>query len=343
MNSQWKSFLESQSAQISADGEVSFVCDDPFPPCALFDLSHLGLIRVSGEDARDFLQGQFTNDIREVTPQHSQLSAYCSPKGRMLANFRIFLHQDDYILQMPRDTHAVVLKRLPMFVLIAKAKVTDASDELVSIGLAGDCAEALLRKQVENVPAQPGEVTRQGELTLIRVPGEPARFQVCGTAEGISTLWQELAKEAQPANRDYWSLLDIRAGIPTVRQQTVEAFVPQMTNMQQIDGVSFTKGCYTGQEVVARMKYLGKLKRRMYLASVDSDTRPQPGDELFAPGSASGQGAGKVVNASPSPKGGFELLVVAEIKSFEENNLHLQGDSGPKLTPSTLPYGFEEA
>jgi len=343
MNNQWKSFLESQSAQISADGEVSFVCDNPYPSCALFDLSHLGLIRVSGEDAQDFLQGQFTNDIREVTRQHSQLSAYCSPKGRMLANFRIFLHQGDYYLQMPRDTQAAVLKRLPMFVLIAKAQVTDASDDLVSIGLAGDCAEPLLRQQIETIPAEAGDVTQHGELTLIRIPGEPARFQICGSAEAVSALWEQLAKEAQPANRDYWSLLDIRAGIPTIQQQTVEAFVPQMTNMHQIDGVSFTKGCYTGQEVVARMKYLGKLKRRMYRASVDSDTRPQPGDELFAPGSASGQGAGKVVNASPSPEGGFELLVVAEIKSFEEDNLHLQGDSGPKLTPRTLPYGFEEA
>jgi hypothetical protein len=115
-----------------------------------------------------------------------------------------------------------------------------------------------------------------------------------------------------------------------------------MTNMQQIDGVSFTKGCYTGQEVVARMKYLGKLKRRMYLASVDTDTRPVPGDELFAPGSASGQGAGKVVDARPAPGGGFDLLAVTEIKNFEADNLHLQGDTGPKLKLGALPYDFDE-
>lgn len=343
MNSQWKSFLESQSAQISADNEVSFICDDPYPPCALFDFSHQGLIRVSGEDAQSFLQGQFTNDTREVTESHSQLSAYCSPKGRMLANFRIFLHQGDYFLQMPRDTHETVLKRLPMFVLMSKAKVTDASDEVICIGLAGDCAGSLLQQKLSAIPDVPGAVVQHGEITLIRVPGEPARFEICGTVDAVTALWGELAKEAQPANRDYWSLLDIRAGIPTIYRQTADAFVPQMTNMQQIDGVSFTKGCYTGQEVVARMKYLGKLKRRMYLASVDSATRPRPGDELFAPGSDSAQGAGKVVDASPSPNGGYELLVVAEIKSFEEHSLHLQDDSGPKLIPCTLPYGFEEA
>ena len=343
MNSQWKHFLESQSAQVSAENEVSFVCDDPFPACALFDLSHLGLIRVSGEDAQSFLQGQFTNDTSEVTEHHSQLSAYCSPKGRMLANFRIFLHQGDYFLQMPRDTHETILKRLPMFVLMSKVKVTDASDEIVSIGVAGECAESLLQQQFTAIPGKPGEVAQQRALTLIRIPGEPARFQVSGTADAVSALWSQLSKEAQPGNRDYWSLLDIRAGIPTIYRETADAFVPQMTNMQQIDGVSFTKGCYTGQEVVARMKYLGKLKRRMYLASIDTDSRPMPGDELFAPGSDSGQGAGKVVDARPSPGGGFELLAVAEIKSFEENNLRLQGDNGPKLTPGSLPYGFDEA
>lgn len=343
MNSQWKHFLETQSAHISPDGAVSFISDNPFPPCALFDLSHLGLIRVAGEDAQSFLQGQFTNDTREVTERHSQLSAYCSPKGRMLANFRIFQHQGDYLLQMPRDTFDTVLKRLPMFVLMSKVKVSDASDEVVSIGLAGQCAESLLKQQFTAVPAKSGEVAPQGDMTLIRLPGEPARFQIIGTPKAVSALWSELAKEALPSNRDYWSLLDIRAGIPTIYRETADAFVPQMTNMEQIDGVSFTKGCYTGQEVVARMKYLGKLKRRMYLASVDTDSQPQPGDELFAPGSESGQGAGKVVDARPSPDGGFELLAVTEIKNFEQDNLHLRDDNGPKLKLGTLPYGFDEA
>ncbi|WP_428607807.1 YgfZ/GcvT domain-containing protein [Sedimenticola sp.] len=342
MNSQWKSFLESQSAQVSSDNEVRFISEAPFPPCALFDLSHLGLIRVSGEDAQSFLQGQFTNDTREVTDRWSQLSAYCSPKGRMLANFRIFQHQGDYFLQMPKETHAAVLKRLPMFVLMSKATVTDASEEIVAIGLAGDCAEALLQKHFSSLPGKPGAVVQHDAITLIRLPGVPARYQLIGAVETVSTLWSELSTTAQPANRDYWSLLDIRAGIPTIYQATSDAFVPQMTNMQQVDGVSFTKGCYTGQEVVARMKYLGKLKRRMYLASVDTDTQPMPGDELFAPGSESGQGAGRVVEASPSPKGGYELLIVTEIKNFEADNLHLQGDNGPKLKPGSLPYGFDE-
>ncbi|MCW8945341.1 MAG: folate-binding protein YgfZ [Sedimenticola sp.] len=342
MNNQWKSFLESQSALITENGDVRFTYDDPFPACALFDLSHLGLIRVSGEDAQSFLQGQFTNDTRDVTENHSQLSAYCSPKGRMLANFRLFMHQSDYILQMPLSTHSKVLKRLPMFVLMTKAQVTDATDELTTMGIAGACAESLLQNHFASIPDQPGAAVQQAEMTLIRLPGTLARFQITGSPDAIIALWKQLAEKATPANSDYWSLLDIRAGIPTIYEETEDAFVPQMTNMQAVDGVSFTKGCYTGQEVVARMKYLGKLKRRMYLASVNTDTPPRPGDELFAPGSASGQGAGRIVDARPSPSGGYELLAVAEIKSFEAGNLHLIDDQGPKLQPGKLPYTFEE-
>lgn len=342
MNSQWKSFLESQSALITDEGTVQFNSDDQFPACALFDLSQLGLIRVSGEEAQSFLQGQFTNDTRDVTESSSQLSSYCSPKGRMLANFRLFMRQGDFFLQMPLDIHHKIMKRLPMFILMSKAKVSDASDELVAIGVAGDCAKSLLQKHFATIPEQPGAVTQQADTTLIKIPGAPDRFQVIGSPEAMATLWSQLSAQATPASSDYWSLLDIRAGIPTILQETEDSFVPQMTNMQIVDGVSFTKGCYTGQEVVARMKYLGKLKRRMYLASVDSDTPPRPGDELFAPGSDSGQGAGRVVDARPSPNGGFELLAVAEIKSFEEDNLHLQSEQGPKLRPGKLPYTFDE-
>lgn len=343
MNNQWKQFLETQGANVSEDAGASFSNPEAFPPCALFDLSHLGLIRVSGEDAQSFLQGQFTNDTREVSSTRSQLSAYCSPKGRMMANFRLFMHNGDYLLQMPLETHVTVIKRLPMFVLMSKATVSDASDELVSIGVAGDCAASLLQQHFSSLPGKTGEAVEENGSSLIRVAGEPARFQLTGQPDSIIKLWQQLAAEATPASRDYWRLLDIRAGIPTIYQATSDAFVPQMTNMQQIDGVSFTKGCYTGQEVVARMKYLGKLKRRMYRASVDCEQRPQPGDELFAPDSQSGQGAGKVVDASPSPAGGYELLAVTEIRSFEEGDLHLLGVDGPKLTAESLPYALEEA
>lgn len=342
MNSQWRAFLESQSASIGEQEEVRFDDGGKLPGCALFDLSHLRLVQVSGEDARDFLQGQFSNDTRNLDDERSQMSSYCSPKGRMLACFRIFMRDGDFFLQMPADSHATVMKRLPMFVLMSRVSVQDASDSLVRIGLAGDCADSLLGGQFGRLPANAGETAQQGDLTLIRHPGETPRYEIVGPADAMTGLWSKLAAEATSASQELWSLLDIRAGIPAVFAETGEAFVPQMTNLQLIDGVSFTKGCYTGQEVVARMKYLGKLKRRMYLARVDSETGPKPGDDIFSDGSESGQGAGKVVAASPSPDGGHELLAVTEISAFERDDVHLGDADGPKLTFQPLPYPFEE-
>ncbi|OOZ37094.1 YgfZ/GcvT domain-containing protein [Solemya velesiana gill symbiont] len=342
MNSEWKTFLESQSGQIDDNGGVNFQTTESQPACALFDLSHLGLVSVSGEDAEAFLQGQVTNNVQEVTESHSQMSSYCTPKGRMMANFRVIRHNRAYLLQMPLETMDAVTKRLPMFILMSKVEVKDASDELVSMGVAGDCALDLLSKRFSQLPENFGDALSEQEITMVCLPGESPRFELIGSAENMISLWSELAAGgAVAANRERWSLMDIRAGIPTVLKPTIEAFVPQMTNMQLIDGVSFTKGCYTGQEVVARMKYLGKLKRRMYLAQGDSEQPPAPGDELFSSISQSGQGAGRIVDAQPSPDGGYELLAVAEIASIEADDLHLSAADGPKLTFRELPYDFE--
>jgi folate-binding protein YgfZ len=174
------------------------------------------------------------------------------------------------------------------------------------------------------------------------MPGNPLRFEILGPVTSVSDLWKRLADGgAVPANTDRWNLLDIRAGIPTVYAATVEAFVPQMTNMQLVEGVSFTKGCYTGQEVVARMQYLGKLKRRMYRAEVATDRCPHPGDELFSGASESGQGTGKVVAAAPIGDGRCELLAVVEISAVEQGNVRL-GEAGPELEFRELPYAFPE-
>ena len=342
MNSSWKTFLETQPGGVQASSRTGTAKNAPDIECGLLDLSHLGLIRVSGEDAEHFLQGQLSNDVREVSNSHFQMSSYCTPKGRMLANFLVLRYAGDYLLQMPLELLPSVLKRLSMFVLLSKVQVTDASDQLVPIGVAGDCAFERLEAHVTGIPRAPGDAAESGAITLLRLAGERPRFEIIGEAEAIIGLWPKIAENARIGDADWWSLLDIRAGIPTIRRSTVEAFVPQMINMQLIDGVSFTKGCYTGQEVVARMKYLGKLKRRMYLAHADTDTRPLPGDEIFSAGSQSQQGAGKVVNACMSPAGGYDLLAVLEVASADEGDLHLQQIEGPRLELRELPYSLQE-
>lgn len=309
-----------------------------FPACAICDLSHFGLIKISGPDKRAFLQGQLTNDINAVSEELAQLSSYCSPKGRMLGSFWIFQRGDDLFLQLPQSRLPAILKRLQMFVLRSQVELEDVSNSLARFGLNGDCAEILLPYVPENEKA-----SHTGDsVTVIRIPGETPRYELIGPPETMTALWKNASVRAKRVNRDYWALMDIRAGIPNVYDETVEAFVPQMANLQLLDGVSFTKGCYTGQEVVARMQYLGKLKRRMYRAHIDTEERPAPGTELFSPSSESGQGAGRIVDAAPAPDGGFEVLAVLQISSAEAGDLHLQSADGPTLTLMDLPYPFAD-
>jgi hypothetical protein len=326
MNENWRAFLASRPP---ATG---------FPPAAVCDLSHLGLIRARGEDAAAFLQGQLTNDTRLLGPERAQLTATCSPKGRMLATLLAFVRDGDLYLQLPAERLEGVLKRLRLFVLRAKVTLGDASDELARLGLAGDFAADVVGGAL---PPQPFGVAQRHGLTLVRLPGDPLRVEAIGPVDEVTALWREAeAAGAAVAGADWWALLDIRAGVPTVLDATVEAFVPQMANLQLVDGVSFTKGCYTGQEVVARMQYLGKLKRRMRYARVASPARP--GDELWAPGSESGQGAGKVVDARPSPGGGSELLAVVETASAAAGGVRLGGPDGPVLEFGPLPYALPD-
>lgn len=342
MNNRWEAFLDGLR---EPGNRVSPAMDRVAPDnkaSVLVNLSPLKLILVSGEDAEKFLQGQITNDIRNVSENRFQIAGHCTPKGRMLANFVVFRRQQSYLLQMPADTHQMLLKRLPMYILMSKVKIEDASDELCRFGFAGDSAPERLREQLDSIPGDPWESVQTGGISLLRHPGTVPRFELVGEYGPMTDLWRELSAKAIPGDLGYWSLLDIRAGIGVIVGATSEAFVPQMTNMHLLNGISFTKGCYTGQEVVARMKYLGKLKRRMYLARVDSNTTPKPGDEVYAKGSQSGQGAGKIVDAQPSPEGGYELLSVLEIASFESDDVHLCDSNGPRLMFQQLPYSFEQ-
>lgn len=328
----WQAFLATQNFD-----------DGPIGDCAIADLSHLGLIRVTGDDRRTFLQGQLTNDINKVDAGHSQLSSYCSPKGRMLASFRIFERDGALYLMLPAERLDAILKRLRLFVLMSKVQLEDASDELARVELSGNCALDLL--PIDPPTEENGVVTLDG-YTVIQVPGDRPRFQVIADPSLMQALWEEATENgARPVTSRAWALLDIRAGIPTVYDATVEAFVPQMANLQAVEGVSFTKGCYTGQEIVARMQYLGKLKRRMYRVRVDSDTQPQPGEELFADHTESGQWTGRVVSAAPSPEGGYEALAVIEIASAERGPIHLGSTTGPVVELLDLPYplGNEKA
>lgn len=345
MRSDWLTFLAQQGAVLEHNRVAHFGDSHKELQAAmagdiLCDLSPQGLIAACGPDTEQFLQGQVTSDVRRISSEHSQLSAHCSPKGRILAGFRIFRRDDTYYLRLPKEMIEPTLKRLRLFVLRAKTILEDASDALIGIGLSGPNTETFLQETLGKIPVQGDDVVQCRKITVIRLPGVPARFEIHGELETIKDLWTTLAAKTTPVGTEPWKLLDILAGVPTIYPETADAFVPQMTNLHLLNGVSFEKGCYTGQEVVARTQYLGKLKRRMYRAHVDSATRPKPGDELFSPQADPGQSTGKIVDACRHPDGGYEVLAVVLIESAEGGTVLLGDRNGPPLKFEPLPYSF---
>ncbi len=350
MNADWSAFLQQAGAVLTADRVSHFGRPESELRAALdgdlrCDLSHLGLIAAAGSDNESFLQGQLTCDVRQATPERSLVGAYCSPKGRALASFRLFRRGEDLYLELPRELLESTLERLRKYLLRTKATLADASDTRVGIGVAGPNAVARLTEILGGVPAAVNEVVQTAAsesagITLIRLPGPTPRFELHGAMREIQPVWEALGPAFAPVGVEPWRLLDILAGIPTIYPETVEAFVPQMLNLQLLEGISFQKGCYTGQEVVARTHYLGKLKRRMYLARVDGPSPPRPGVPLFSPQADASQSAGRLVDATRHPDGGYAVLAAALIECAEHGVLQLGDANGPALRLERLPYPF---
>ncbi|MET0919131.1 MAG: folate-binding protein [Burkholderiales bacterium] len=304
----------------------------------LCDLSHLGLIAASGPDTVAFLQGQVSSDVRQLKDNRAQLSSYNTPKGRMLASLLLYQCLKTIFLQLAWELVEPIRKRLEMFVLRSKVQLADASDAFVRLGVAGAEAEALLAASLGASPSVAFDVAQIDLVTVIRLPGD--RFEIVAPLEPAKGLWSKLSAGARPAGAQVWDWLEIRAGIPTITSATQDQFVPQMANLEIIGGVSFQKGCYPGQEIVARTQYLGRLKRRMYLAHAGEDTAPAPGDELYS-ADLDGQARGMVVNAAPAPEGGFDLLAVIQTSSATSQPIHLGSLAGPTLELRPLPYPLQ--
>lgn len=339
MNTNWKDYLIKAGATLGDDHAIHFGNPEKELLAAqsgtvLTDLSHRGVISFIGEDSQTFLQGQTTNDVRLATDR-AQYNSLCTPKGRMLASFLLWRDDEGYSMQLPATLQAGIQKRLTMYILRSKVKARDASDETMRLGVAGAGAEALLQAIIGALPPEVMGVIRHDKGMIIRLGA--MRFEIVVAPAQAPALWDDLNKVATPVGSACWEWLEIHAGIPTILPQTQEQFTPQMANFEAIGGVSFNKGCYTGQEIVARTQYLGKVKRRLCLAHLDSDNAPQPGDELFG----SEPTAGMVVNTQAAPNGGYDLLAVIPTASAETGTVHFKTPEGPALYFLPLPYPVE--
>lgn len=347
MDPDWKRFLLDAGAEFDGPGVVSFGNPDLESRVAttgdvFCDLSHQGLIAARGADAAAFLHAQLSNDVAGLGPEASRLAAYCDPKGRMLAVLRVFRRGEEFYLRLPRTLVEPTVERLSKFILRSRVTLTDAGETLVGIGVSGPRVSEHIAAALGAAPAAVDTVLQRGAVTLIRVPGPRPRFEAYGPTGEMRRFWDALNVHAAPVGTPAWTLLEVLSGLPTVHPETAGRFVPQMANLQLVGGVSFRKGCYPGQEVVARMQYLGTLKRHMVLAHARTDTPPRPGDPLYAPETDRGQDVGAVVDAAPAPDGGYLLLAVVRIASAASGTVRLWDENGPLLSLRPLPYPFPD-
>ena len=309
-------------------------------------LSDWGVIRASGEDAAAFLQGQLTHDVLGLGPRQARLAGYCSAKGRLLATFVVWRDgAGDLLLACSADLLVPTLKRLSMFVLRAKCKLSDASAEVRLWGLAGPAAASALDALGARALAQPWACEAVGNAgQVIRLPDASlgsaaiARFLWAGAVGAAGAAGEPPA--LPPLAPDAWRWLEVKSATARIVAATVEQFVPQMVNLELVGGVSFQKGCYPGQEVVARSQYRGTLKRRSYV--VDAASPMQPGQEVFHDADP-GQPAGLVVLAGAlggSHGHSHAGLVELKIAAAEAGTLHLGQPEGPLLALSPLPYAL---
>jgi folate-binding protein YgfZ len=320
--------------ELTDDAEDS-LADDRVPARSFAELSGFGLIRFKGVEARQFLQGQLSCDVDSLEVGRAQYGSYNTPKGRILASFLLWRDEHGYILQLPRLLRETIQKRLAMHILRAKVETTDASAQFRLLGIAGAGVEAGIKPLFRQIPSMPLTMTEAHGVNLLRLDAH--RFQIMASPERAPELRNLLGKEATPVSEALWDWTNIRAGIPYITPATQDQFVPQMVNLDLIGGVSFSKGCYPGQEIVARMHYLGRLKQRMYLANIAGREAPQPGDKLYSR-RLTEQASGMIVNASPSPDGGYDVLAVIQIECANADDVHWRTIDGTKLTLLALPY-----
>ncbi len=306
------------------------------------DRSETVVVRITGEDAQTFLQSQMCNDQNKVTAASGQLSGYCSPKGRLLALPTVVASENnnEFYWLLPEDVVETVVKRLKMFVLRAQVSIEVAQDWVVmgiiapstkvpentQNWLGSDNADAMASWTVNGHPAIKLHSGADQTRTTLFGPSDAVATslqQLIDQLDASETLWQWASKEA-------WALSDVLAGVPSVVARNQDAFVPQMMNMEQVDGLSFKKGCYPGQEIVARMQYLGKLKRHMIRLSSPSTAAPFPGDTLTAGEDTS---AGVVVTSVVTDQG---MTCLAVVKTSVDASDFVWDES--PMTPEALPY-----
>ena len=292
--------------------------------CSAAELHDYGAIAVSGSDARAFLHTQLTNDVEHLPAGQARYAGWCSAKGRLLATFLVVPQEEGFLLQLARELVPAIQKRLQMFVLRSKVTLADASAEWAQFGLWGAGAAERLRALGIEMPGSDLAIAQAADRIAVRLQGQQVVLFVRAAKRGA-------VQAALPqGDAAAWALEEIRAGRPHLTQATQDLFVPQMVNLERLGGVDFKKGCYPGQEIVARAQYRGQLKRRMVRLRAPQPLRP--GQDLYSEDFA-GQASGTVLNAA-----GGEALAVLQIATLESGAAVRIEPGGAALEVLPLPY-----
>lgn len=302
-------------------------------------LTHLGLFDVVGPDAEKFLQGQLSCDVADISKGRSLLGAHCNIKGSMISLSRLMPTEGGFWLRTERQILDTAMTNLKKYMIFSKAESCDLSDTVIGLGITGEQATNLLKAAGFSVPEETEQFSQSQGGLLIKVPGE--RFELWLSIEKAEALLPTLLKNANFGDTNQWLSEEIRYGIPSLSSQTLESFIPQMTNLQVFEGVSFTKGCYTGQEVVTRLQHRGKLNRPMYRLKFSGDSAPVPGTKI---NTADRAGVGSVVSSAMNrvSQNSGELLAVILKTSFDDTTAALTlEDSTQPLERLDLPYALD--
>ena len=341
MNEQWQHFLRQRQASIDELGRVEFLRHPEADETALCALPDLGLIELRGRDIMTFLQGQSTCDMSKIEASRSGIGAFCNPQGRVITTFRVLRINDAYGLLMAGELVPQVVQRLSRYVLRSDVKLADVSGEWCVLGMIGEGTKSL---QI-SLPTEVNGVTAADGVWVIKIGSlEPRYLVLCEPARAIA-LWSAGVDEGWcESGSSLWEARDIDDGYARLSAATSEQFVAQMINLDCIGAISFNKGCYTGQEIIARTHYLGKLKRRMYRVECHGREAPRPGSAIYPAGAAEGeQSTGMIVNAVASGEQRYRCLAVLQMEAAESMPLSLHSGCGPTVKILDLPYTFGRA
>jgi folate-binding protein YgfZ len=334
MTDNWQSFVAAQEFSSRSTA---------VPSSRLVDLTSLGIVLVSGKDSETFLQGQFTNDVSLSTPRQAQLSAWCSPKGRVLLSFWLCRCDAGFRLLMPTVPDAKLLARLRMFVLRANVKVALADESIVRIGCSGRDAELRLRELYSATPEHSGEVLHSTSgISMLRSLGEQPRFELVGPTESVKHAWRSLGEVCDVVQPNIWTREDLETGLPLIDVQTSDQYLPQMLNLLELGAINFDKGCYVGQEIIARLHYRGNVKRRLYVATCETLSPVVAGDEVLAASGGMKRASGKVLASQRLSGEGLVVQTVLNVADTQEATTFELVD-GTKLTLREPIHATESA